>query len=390
MLLLSLIFITYLILFILARYISFSHPLFIYVGMNLFTITGYYILDFPSLHTKTIVLYFVTIQSFIIGYVIFLYIQSFFRKVKVNDYILLPVFDKRFNMLMFVLFIIVIIGMGLQGLENASHGTTGNFFLDLRLQHLKKPELFGFYPHIVLFLQVYFLMRYLSSTKNIKKVVFLFLFISIYGSFWKMERTGMMMSIFALIMGMIIKNKFILKNKFDYKKYAFFFLIIIIIFISITMSRSSVDINVAFMSLAEYMFKGIFTFDRYVLPYEAYGDYGRYFGTLGDVFLKPFLPYRELDIYVDDLFTVYTYLIGPYIFGGEKLLYFTFFIFGFFYAYIYSQVLKRNIYFIAFYCFFIFTVLMSFFTYIYAWNHWIYFTIIISFIYVIVPKKKYY
>ena len=386
MILYLLIFSTILLLIILLKYISLSHPLFIYIGLTLFTIFGYTILNFPTISNKTTILYFTTILSFFMGYILFISFKN--KQITIMNYIIVPNFSNNYHIIMLCLGIVVVIGMGLQGLENASHGSTGNFFLDLRLQHLKNPALFGFYPHMVLYLQVYLLLVYFSSTKHIKKIVMFFLFISIYGSFWKMERTGMMMSIFALIIAMIIKNNVIMKNKINYTKFLLFIVLIIGIFVSITMSRSSVGIDIALNSLSEYMFKSIYTFDRYVLPYAAYGDYGRYFGTVGDVFLKPFFPYDKLDIYVEDLFTVYTYLIGPYIYGGAKLLYFTFFVIGLFYAFIYSKVLKNNIYFMVFYSFYSFTIFMSFFTYIYSWNHWIYFAIILSFIYFTVPKKR--
>jgi hypothetical protein len=215
-----------------------------------------------------------------------------------------------------------------------------------------------------------------------------FLFISIYGSFWKMERTGMMMSIIAMIIATIIKNHLIYGNKISYSKIFFVAFSIVGLFMMITMSRSSVGLDIALNSLSEYMFKSLYTFDKYVVPYEAYGDYHYYFGAIGEKFIEPFYPNLKLDIYVEDFHTVYTYLVGPYIFGGRYLLYFTFYFVGIFYAILYYNVLKRNLFFIVYYSFFSFTIIMSFFSYVYAWNHWIYFAINLIILNFTITKEK--
>ena len=244
------------------------------------------------------------------------------------------------------------------------------------MSHIQDPAKFGFYPHIVLFLQSFFLLLYLTSDKNIKKILFLFLFISIYGSFWKMERTGMMMSIIAMVLSILLKNHLILRKKINYLKILVIVFSIIGLFVTITISRSNVGIVHAFESLAEYMFKSLYTFDRYVLPYEAYGDYKYYFGAIGEKIISLIYPSNKLDTYVEDLFNVYSYLVGPYIFGGKYLLYITFYFIGMFYAFLYYKVLQKNVYFMVYYSFFSFTIVMSFFSYLYAWNHWIYFALI--------------
>jgi hypothetical protein len=136
------------------------------------------------------------------------------------------------------------------------------------------------------------------------------------------------------------------------------------------------------------MFKSLYTFDKYVIPYESYGDYHYYFGAVGEKFIEPFFPYDRLEIYVEDLHNVYTYLVGPYIFGGRYLLYFTFYFIGIFYAILYYKVLQRNLFFIVYYSFFSFTIIMSFFSYLYAWNHWIYFAINLIILSFIIPKER--
>lgn len=360
------------------KYVNVSHPLFLYIFLMTFTIFGYSLTDFPSLQMDTIIIYFSTIFSFVCGYIsfLFLYICILNKQYGISKIENVNFSIKFYGFIAF-LYIAVIIGMALQGIENANSVNTGSFFLDLRVSHIKNPAKFGLYPHMVLFLQSFFLLIYFSSKRNIKKIIFLFLFISIYGSFWKMERTGMIMSITAMTLSIILKHHFILNKKINYYSIFFYLILTISIFLIITISRSSVSFVHALHSLTEYMFKGLYTFDRYVLPYEAYGDYKYYFGSIGEKIISYIHPSNNLDIYVENLFTVYSYLAGPYIFGGRYLLYITFYLIGIFYSFLYSKVLQKNIYFMVYYSFFSFNIVMSFFSYIYSWNHWIYFAIIL-------------
>ena len=334
-------------LILMTKYINPSHPIFMYVGLMTFTIFGYTVMDFPELQTDTIVIYFTTILSFILGYFSFLIVINKIKiKKRYNEELIYKIeFSNKFYFFIVFLYIISIVGIGLQGLENASSENTGNFFLNLRVAHINDPAKFGFYPHIVLFLQSFLLLLYFTSKKNIKIILVLFLFISIYGSFWKMERTGMMMSIIAMILSVLVKNNLILMKKINYFKILVVVFSIIGLFLIITISRSNVGIDHAIESLAEYMFKSIYTFDKYVLPYEGYGDYKYYFGAVGEKIISMIYPSNKLDIYVEDLFNVYSYLVGPYIFGGRYLLYITFYFIGMFYAFLYYKVLQRNIYF---------------------------------------------
>ena len=68
-------------LILMTKYINPSHPIFMYVGLMTFTIFGYTVMDFPELQTDTIVIYFTTILSFILGYFSFLIVIN---KIKIK------------------------------------------------------------------------------------------------------------------------------------------------------------------------------------------------------------------------------------------------------------------------------------------------------------------
>lgn len=353
------------------------HPLFIYLSINVAVILFYIVSDFKEISSTTMIVFLGSILSFVLGYKFFLGFLSPSNSNE-NQAVLIPLLTRRTDL--FVLFIstLFIFGMAKQGLINASNGESSNFFLNLRLEHIKNPALFWFYPHMVLFTQFYLLVKILTRfNDDVKLLCFSFLFISCYGSFWQMERTGVIMSIISLVVVMLIRKTKFRNEKIEYMSLIAIALGIVIFFMLITIIRSNTNLLVAFNSLAEYFTKPLYTFDSYVLVHESSGDYSKYFGAIGDALFKPFFYYEKVDIYVEDLFNVYTYLEAPFVFGGRYLNFFTMFVFGGIYALIYNQVVKLNVYMSVYYSFFIFPLVMSFFSYIFSWNHWIYYFLIL-------------
>ena len=198
-----------------------------------------------------------------------------------------------------------------------------------------------------------------------------------------------MLGLSTALVIVILKQHFILNKKITYTKYLIPGLsLIIALFVVVSMRRDEAGLDVAISKILDYIFNNLHTFDKYVEPHAAYGDYSAYFGRYGDLILKPLFPYKGITLQTDAGHNTYTYLMAPYIYGGEALVYATFYVIGLFYAWLYAKVIKLNLYYMVFYSLFVFSILISFFAFAYSWTNWAYYIIGLVLIRWLVPQRS--